>query len=105
MIDAVGNEVNKGDFILYTTNGYLSPALVETISYGTTKYRWGIGHYNTSMLRSHDHIILIHEQEIKRILNEINDLKYDSDNRMDRTYHEFERLFKYKQDNINEYEN
>lgn len=105
MVDAIGRQIISGDFILYTMNNYLAPALVERVTHKTITYKYDPGLPGLSKLRSYDHVVIVPEQEIMRMILELNNaegaLIDDAEDMRDH----FKLLYEYKQNNIDKYGN
>lgn len=70
MNDAIGIKIVKGDFILYTNHNYLNLALVIKVTQGQVWYRWDSQLYDTGKVISSDHIIIIADAHVARLVNE-----------------------------------
>lgn len=69
MIDAIGTEIVKGDFILYTNNNYLNAALVTRVTQGQIWYSYSSEVHGEKLI-SPDHVIIINDGHVARLANE-----------------------------------
>lgn len=67
MTDALNKDINRGDFVLYTYNNYLTAALVVGTS---NNYVLIIrsGEMDHKIIRSSDHLVLIPDQVIHTMI-------------------------------------
>lgn len=90
MTDALNKDINRGDFVLYTYNNYLTAALVVGTS---NKYVLIIRSEEMphKMIRSSDHLVLIPDQVIHTMI------RTNLDDTLDLVYSYTAKLIKIKQ--------